>query len=410
MTEVASIIKYEGRNDCFIWKHPLEDFNTHTQLIVHESQEAIFMLNGQALDLFGPGRHTLETQNLPLLNKLFKRVTGDQSPFHCEVYFVNKTLQMAIKWGTDSRVKYIEPNYNFPISIGASGEMAIKLKDSRKVLVNIVGTETELSQANLVQQFRAFIMTRVKSYLAKTIKENKINIFEIDENLNLLSDGLLKMIKPDFDDLGVGLERFLVTTIATPDGEAAFERFKSLHQRKYLDLEEARLQKEKAIIEEEARATQTVIASQAQAIKRAQEGYTYQQERGFDVAGLVAQNEATGQFTNLGVGLGTMAGIGGSVAGIMGGAIRNATEGDTQKQIQCDNCGQAVPSTSKFCPNCGKGIVKVEKNSMICPACGKTVPKSKFCFECGKPLSLVCPKCGEAINGGKFCPNCGEKL
>ena len=61
--EIANVIKYEGDNSTFIWKHPCEDFYTSTQLIVHESQEAIFFLNGQALDLFGAGRHTLETQN-----------------------------------------------------------------------------------------------------------------------------------------------------------------------------------------------------------------------------------------------------------------------------------------------------------------------------------------------------------
>jgi membrane protease subunit (stomatin/prohibitin family) len=83
--QIASIIKYEGDNTTFIWKHPIEDFNTGSQLIVHESQEAIFFMNGQALDLFGAGRHTLETQNLPLVGKYFNRATGDATPFHCEV-------------------------------------------------------------------------------------------------------------------------------------------------------------------------------------------------------------------------------------------------------------------------------------------------------------------------------------
>ena len=54
MVAIASVIKYEGDNSTFIWKHPCEDFNTSSQLIVHESQEAILFLNGQALDLFGP--------------------------------------------------------------------------------------------------------------------------------------------------------------------------------------------------------------------------------------------------------------------------------------------------------------------------------------------------------------------
>ena len=68
---LASIIKYEGDNDVFVWKHPIEDFNLGSQLIVHESQEAIFFRDGQALDLFGAGRYTLETQQLPLLEKLY---------------------------------------------------------------------------------------------------------------------------------------------------------------------------------------------------------------------------------------------------------------------------------------------------------------------------------------------------
>ncbi len=73
---VTEVIKYEGDNNTFVWKHPCEDFNSMTQLIVHESQEAIFMMNGQALDLFGAGRHTLETQNVPLLSRFLNKLTG----------------------------------------------------------------------------------------------------------------------------------------------------------------------------------------------------------------------------------------------------------------------------------------------------------------------------------------------
>ena len=94
MANIADIIKYEGDNSTFIWKHPCEDFNTTTQLIVHESQEAIFFLNGQALDLFGPGRHTLETQNIAFEQITQSNYRGD-TPFHCEVYFINKTEQMV---------------------------------------------------------------------------------------------------------------------------------------------------------------------------------------------------------------------------------------------------------------------------------------------------------------------------
>ena len=81
MSSIAEVIKYEGDNSTFIWKHPCEDFNSLTQLIVHESQEAIFFMNGQALDLFGPGRYTLETQNIPLIGKALTVQRAIKRPF-----------------------------------------------------------------------------------------------------------------------------------------------------------------------------------------------------------------------------------------------------------------------------------------------------------------------------------------
>lgn len=324
MSKIADIIKYEGDNTTFIWKHPCEDFNSLTQLIVHESQEAIFMMNGQALDLFGAGRYTLETQNIPKIGKVLNRTTDGQTPFHCEVYFINKTEQMAIKWGTDSKVQFMEPTYNFPISIGASGEMSLRAEDSRKLLLKLVGTENFLRQENLTRYFRAFLMTKVKSYLAQVIREQKISIFEIDEHLNEISSALLKMLQPDFADYGVALEKFFITTIVKPDGDTQYEDFKDLHFRQYADIAEAQLEQKVSIIEQQTQAQKMIIESQAIAQKRAIEGYTYQQERGFDVAQDVAQNEAVGQFTNMGVGFGTMAGVGGAVGGVVGSAVNNA--------------------------------------------------------------------------------------
>ena len=328
--QIAEVIKYEGDNSTFFWKHPNEDFNSLTQLIVHESQEAIFCMNGQALDLFGPGRYTLETQNIPQIGKLLNRSTGDKTPFHCEVYFINKTEQMSIKWGTDSKVQYVEPSYGFPISIGASGEMSLRAEDSRKLLLKLVGTENFLSQQKLVSFFRAFLMTRVKSYIAQVMKANAINIFEIDERLTEFSENIHRLLIPDFADYGIALERFFVTNIVKPDGDRQYERFKELHFRQYADIAEAKLRQQTDLIYAQTEAQKVVIDSQAQATKRAQEGYTYAQERGFDVAEKVAQNEAVGQFTNMGVGLGTMAGVGGAVGGVVGSAVNNAMNAATE--------------------------------------------------------------------------------
>ncbi len=391
MSQIAEIIKYEGDNSTFIWKHPCEDFNSLTQLIVHENQEAIFFMNGQALDLFGAGRYTLETQNIPKIGKLLNRTTGDQTPFHCEVYFINKTEQMSIKWGTDSKVQYIEPTYGFPISIGASGEMSLRAEDSRKLLLKLVGTESFLGQQKLVGFFRSFLMTRVKTYIAQVMKSSAINIFEIDEHLTEFSDAIKRLLTGDFADYGVSLERFFVTNIAKPDGDRQYEKFKELHFRQYADIAEAKLRQQTEIINAETEAQKTVIDSKAQATKRAQEGYTYQQERGFDVAEKVAQNEAVGEFTNMGVGFGTMAGVGGAVGGMVGGMMNDAVS---------SAMNPPAPSTinaDSFCENCG----------------AKLNNGAAFCEECGAPVAKpndVCKNCGYKFERpGKFCPKCGTK-
>lgn len=344
MAQICEILKYEGDNSTFIWKHPSEDFNSLTQLIVHESQEAIFFMNGQALDMFGAGRYTLETQNIPKIGKILNRATGDQTPFHCEVYFINKTEQMSIKWGTDSKVQYIDPQYGFPLAIGASGEMSLRVEDSRKLLVKLVGTEKYLGQQKLVSFFRAFLMTRVKTYIAQVIKANAINIFEIDENLTAFSENIHKLLIPDFADYGISLERFFVTNIVKPDGDRQYEKFKELHFRQYADIAEAKLRQQTDIIYAQTEAQKVVIDSQAQATKRAQEGYTYAQERGFDVAEKVAQNEAVGQFTNMGVGLGTMAGVGGVVGSVVGGAVNNAMNAAAQPAQPVQPAATAQPA------------------------------------------------------------------
>lgn len=389
MSSIAEIIKYEGDNSTFIWKHPCEDFNSLTQLIVHESQEAIFFMNGQALDLFGAGRYTLETQNIPLIGKALNRTTGDKTPFHCEVYFINKTEQMSIKWGTDSKVQYIEPTYGFPISIGASGEMSLRADNSRRLLLKLVGTENHLGQQKLVGFFRSFLMTRIKTYMAQYMKSNAVNIFEIDENLTVFSEAIKNLLIPDFSEYGVSLEHFFVTNVVKPDGDRQYEKFKELHFRQYADIAEAKLRQQVSVIDAQTEAQKVVIDSQAQATKRTQEGYTYAQERGFDVAEKVAQNEAVGQFTNMGVGLGTMAGVGGAVGSVVGGlmtdavgsAMNPATQSTVNPDVYCDNCGAKLVLGSAFCDECGTPVAKLEDT---CKNCGyKFERPGKFCPKCG---------------------------
>lgn len=125
-----NVIRYEAGNDMLVYKHPIQDFTYGTQLIVHESQEAIFFKDGQALDSFGAGRYTLETGSLPILNKTFQ-IASSQNMFAAEVYFVNLAVQMGIKWGTDSKVRLFDPASGIYIEIGACGNFSIKVYDFR---------------------------------------------------------------------------------------------------------------------------------------------------------------------------------------------------------------------------------------------------------------------------------------
>ena len=384
--EITSVIKYEGDNSTFVWKHPKEDFNTESQLIVHETQEAVFFLNGQPLDLFTSGRYTLETANIPILQKIKNIPTNGVSPFHCEVYFVNKTEQMGIRWGTDSTVQYIEPTYGFPISIGANGEMSLKAVDSKKLLLKLVGTESDLTQESLTTYFRSFLMARVKSYIAQSTKENKISIFELDERLVEFSEDLKAKLLPDFDDYGISLEKFFVTSVAKPDGTKQYEEFKNLFYRQYSDVAAAKIRQQVGIIDQETEAKKMVIEAEGIAKKRSTEGYTYQQERGFDVAEKIAENEGAGNFSSAGIGLGMMTGIGGTIGGVVsetvGGAVANIAP-----KVQC---------SLSFCDNCG----------------AKLVSGAFFCEECGTKVAmpLSCVNCGYVFERpGKFCPKCGTK-
>ena len=282
----------------------------------------------------------------------------------------------------------MEPTYKFPISIGASGEMSLRAADSKTLLMKLVGTERDLSQARLVSYFRAFLMTKIKTYIAQTLKTSAINIFEIDERLIEFSDALKNKILPDFADYGIALEQFFITTIVKPDGDPQYEKFKELHFRQYADIAEARLRQQIGVIDQQTAAQKMVIQSQAIAQKRTQEGYTYQQERGFDVAEKVAENEAVGQFTNMGIGIGTMAGIGGAVGGVVGGAVNGAFAGMAAQPSTevpagfCDQCGTAITLGAAFCDNCGAAL----------------------------SVKAACAKCGYVFERpGRFCPRCGSR-
>ncbi len=300
MGQIAEIIKYEGDNNTFIWKHPCEDFNSLTQLIVHESQEAVFFMNGQALDLFGAGRYTLETQNIPKLGKLLNRATGDQTPFHCEVYFINKTVQMALKWGTDSKVRYIDPESGLPLELGASGEMNLCVSDSRKLLIKLVGTmngiawgdERDGFTKSLQNSFRPLISAAVKSNLASSIKSLNINILEIDEHLTEIGDILHKKVLPGFEEYGLTIPQFFLTNVVLPEDDPNFKRVRELYT---ISLQKRMISAEAEVNTAKAQAAAQVAAAAREAVLERQQTQTEIARREAERKVITAQAEAEAQ-------------------------------------------------------------------------------------------------------------------
>ncbi len=459
---LASIIKYEGDNETLVWKHPIEDFNFGSQLIVHESQEAIFFRDGQALDLFGAGRYTLQTQQLPLLEKIYKLPTDTEGTFHSEVYFVNLATQMGVKWGTDSKVRLFDPASGLHIEIGASGEFNIRVTDSRKLLLKVVGTTGGLGQEQLLGIgngkgfFRSMVMTQVKSYLAQTIKENAINILEIDEHLMALSGALRERINAALDEYGLTMPEFYVSRIVTPDDDPNFRRMKEQYAEQYLLVRQEGIRKAEAeaaadrkAVEAQTAARMKIIGAQgeaealkiqkqaeaeayrmqaeAEAAEMRMKGYTYQQETSRQV-GMEAMKNGLGGGANAAGALGDLAGLGvslgamGSVIGMTKDALNPMTQDATQMGAavgaavaggwDCPVCGHKNITTN-FCPDCG-GKKPEAKTGWDCAQCGTKNIQSKFCPNCGakKPEEAsgwTCPECGTKDILSKFCPNCGAR-
>ena len=455
---LASIIKFEGDNEALIWKHPIEDFNYGSQLIVHESQEAIFFRDGQALDLFGAGRYTLETQQLPLLESLYKLPTDTEGTFHSEVYFINKTVQMSIKWGTPDKLRFIDPLTSTPLELGVSGELNLQVADSRRLLLKLVGTQSGIAwddrdgfAKSVRESFRPLIVNTVKSTLPGIIRDSQIDLLEIDQHVDDISATLREKLLPGFAEYGLTIPQFYVTHIVLPEDDPNFKRIRELHtvmlqtrmyqaeatvktvqaqseasyrtaqeeskaaitaaQRKVVleqqttETELARREAERKLIHAQAdaearrlegagEADVTRMTGLSEAEVMRAKGYTQRDVLEADVKKAYAAG--LGQMGSNGGGsaLGDIAGLGVTL-GAMGGVI-NMTKGAVAPMFE-----QSVP-------------VAPAGSGWDCPACGKKAISSNFCPDCGakKPEASSgwdCPSCGAKNIVSNFCPNCGAK-
>lgn len=460
---LASIIKYEGDADTLVWKHPIEDFNYGSQLIVHESQEAVFFRDGQALDTFGPGRYTLETQQLPLLEKVYKLPTDTEGTFHSEVYYINLSTIMGIKWGTDSKVRMFDPVSGLHIELGACGEFNIKVTNARKLLSKLIGTIGGLRQEQILGlgngkgYFRAMIMTQVKSYLAQSIKESNISILEIDEHLIDLSTNLRDKLNHYLDDYGLASTEFFVSNVMTPDDDPNFRKMKAQYAEQYLAVRQEQIKKKEAEaaqqrkaveaqteaqikmieaqgvaealkIQKQAEAETYKMQAEAEAAEMRMKGYTYQQETARQVGLEAMKNGLVGTGVGAGSVVGDIAGLGVSL-GAMGSVMSMTKEamapmnasamqmsesiGDLISGAWDCSCGQKG-IIGNFCNYCGLPRPKTANQvsgTWDC-TCGQKGIAGNFCHNCGarrpESLSWDC-SCGQTGIIGNFCNNCGKK-
>lgn len=390
MANVIDVIKYEGDNRTFIWKHPCEDFNTGSQLIVHESQEAVFFRDGKALESFGAGRHTLETQNMPRLKDHFNAIAGGKSVFHAEVYFINLTTQLGVKWGTDSKIRMFDPISGLHLELGACGTFNIKVIDGRKLLLKVVGTTSGFTQDNVfgttssaTNYFRGMIVAKVKSNLARAIRENDINVLEVDEHTDELADILKNEINKVLDDYGMYVPEFFITNVLTPDDDPNYARLKEQHAERYLRVQQQRIKEAEAVAATkraeaeaqlklavakgdayaEAEAKKILAGAEAEEIRlkgfaeaevlRAKGG-DYQSETARIVGKAAAENESSGTGGSIASGIvqtGVGLGVGVSVAKEVAATIKDTVSASAT--WDCPACGQKNLS-GNFCPNCGR--------------------------------------------------------
>ena len=309
--------------------------------------------------------------------------------FHSEVYYINLVTQLGVKWGTDSKIRMFDPISGLHLEIGACGTFNIKVNDGRKLLLKVVGTTNSLVQDNVfgstvsaMGQFRGMVVAKVKNYLAKAIRENDINILEVDEHTEELSSILKNEINKVLDEYGMIIPEFFITNIVTPDDDPDFVLLKRQHAERYLKVQQQRIKEAEAVAatsraeaeaqlkmaiargdaNAQAEAKKLMAAAEAEEIRlkglaeaevlRAKGG-DYAAETARIVGKAAAENESSGtgagmasDIVKAGVGVGVGVAVAKEVAGVVKDTVNPIVTWD------CASCG-AKGLTSNFCPQCG---------------------------------------------------------
>lgn len=194
------------------------------QLTVRESQKAVFVNEGKIADVFEPGMYKLETQNIPILSTLKGWKYGFNSPFKAEVYFVNTKQFTDLKWGTKNPIMMRDKDFGM-VRIRAFGNYAFRCSDPTKLIRQVAGTDGKFEIEGITNQLRDIIITRFTDYVA----ESKIPVLDLAMNYDEFSEALQKKLKPEFDEYGIEVTKYLIENISLPPAvEEAIDKRSSM--------------------------------------------------------------------------------------------------------------------------------------------------------------------------------------
>jgi len=182
------------------------------KLIVREGQTAVFINEGQLADIFTPGTYDLNTQNLPILATLKGWKYGFNSPFKAEVYFVNTHLFTDEKWGTKNPIILNDERYGL-VEIRAFGTYSFRIEDAAKFIVDVVGTDGNFTSFEINEHLKSLIATR----FTDTVGKANIPIELYAANTTELSSTCQEVMQPEFDRVGIELEKFYIENVSMPE-------------------------------------------------------------------------------------------------------------------------------------------------------------------------------------------------
>lgn len=210
--DIIEWLDYTDNTICHRFERYQNEIKNNAKLIVREGQTAVFINEGQLADVFEPGTYTLNTENMPLLATLKGWKYGFNSPFKAEVYFINTHLFTDEKWGTKNPITLNDERFGL-VEIRAFGTYAYRINDAGKFIVDIVGTDNNFTNFEINEHLKSLITTR----FTDTIGEANLPIELYAANTTELSETCKEVMQPEFNSIGISLEKFFIENVSMPE-------------------------------------------------------------------------------------------------------------------------------------------------------------------------------------------------